>query len=150
MLRKPLRNIIQCLFIVSILLSVSACSPREEFQRGYLVDESTLAKVKKGMRPEQVLQTLGSPSTVSTVGNKTWYYISQKTQRRLHFMGENTVDQKVVAVYFSPQFRVERIAHYGIQDGKVFDFISRKTISGGSDQDFVSQLFRNLLSFEKK
>jgi hypothetical protein len=34
-----------------------------------------------------------------------------------------------------------------MQDGRVFDFISRTTPSGGSDQNFVSQLFRGLGTF---
>ena len=43
-----------------------------------------MSQVKTGMNAEQVLQTLGTPSTVSTVGNKNWYYISQTSRRRLH------------------------------------------------------------------
>jgi len=59
--------------------SVAACNGvGEEFQRGYVVDERAIAQVKKGMSADQVLQTLGTPSTVSTVGNRNWYYISQR------------------------------------------------------------------------
>ena len=60
--------------------SVAACNGvGEEFQRGYVVDERAIAQVKKGMSADQVLQTLGTPSTVSTVGNRNWYYISRTT-----------------------------------------------------------------------
>lgn len=135
--------------LAGIAFTMSACSAKEEFQRGYLIDERAVAQVKKGIGPEKVLEILGSPSTVSTVGNKSWYYISQKTERKLQFMGESIVDQKVVAVYFNAQFRVERVAQYGIQDGKIFDFISRKTFAGGTDQNFLTQIFQGLLTFEK-
>ncbi len=116
----------------------------EEFQRGYILDEQAVAAVKPGMNAEQVLQTLGTPSTVSTVGNRNWYYISQTSRRPVQFMGETVTDQRVTAVYFTPNLRVERVALYGIQDGKVFDFISRTTPSGGDEASFVSQLFRGL------
>jgi outer membrane protein assembly factor BamE (lipoprotein component of BamABCDE complex) len=119
----------------------------ETFQRGYIVDEQALASVKKGMNAEQVLNTLGTPSTVSTVGNKNWYYISQKSQRTLQFLGESVVDQQVTAVYFDKGLRVERVALYGIQDGKVFDFISRTTPSGGEESSFLGQIFKGTNNF---
>jgi outer membrane protein assembly factor BamE (lipoprotein component of BamABCDE complex) len=119
----------------------------EDFQRGYLVDERAVNQVRKGMSADQVLQTLGSPSTVSTVGNKNWYYISQTAQRRLQFMRESVVDQRVTAVYFDKNLKVERIALYGLQDGKIFDFVTRTTPAGGTDQSFVTQLFKGLGTF---
>lgn len=119
----------------------------EEFHRGYLVDERAVSQVKKGMSADQVLQTLGTPSTVSTVGNRNWYYISQKSRRTLQFMGEQVVDQQVTAVYFDSSLRVERIALYGLQDGRVFDFISRTTPSGGEESSFLGQIFRGVNKF---
>jgi outer membrane protein assembly factor BamE (lipoprotein component of BamABCDE complex) len=49
-------------------------------------------------------------------------------------------DQRVVAIYFDKDRRVERIASYGIKDGKIFDFISRTTPTAGSDLNFLKQL----------
>lgn len=119
----------------------------EEFQRGYQLDENAVAQIKKGQSGEQVLQVLGTPSTVSTVGNKSWYYISQRSRRTFQFMGEQVVDQRVAAVYFDTGLRVERVALYGIQDGKVFDFISRTTPSGGQETSFLGQILRGTNSF---
>ena len=126
---------------------LAACTMGEEFQRGYVVDENAIGQVKQGMSAEQVLQTLGTPSTVSTVGNKNWYYISQTSRRRLQFMRESVVDQRVTAVYFNQNLKVERTALYGIQDGRIFDFVSRTTPAGGADQSFLNQLFKGLGSF---
>jgi outer membrane protein assembly factor BamE (lipoprotein component of BamABCDE complex) len=127
----------------SIGLSAAACLS-EDFQRGYVLDERAVSQVKSGMSADQVLQTLGSPSTVSTVGNKSWYYISQTSRRPIAFMSERVTDQRVAAVYFNKNLKVERIALYGVQDGKVFDFISRTTPASGGEQNFVGQLFRGL------
>ncbi|QFU16588.1 outer membrane protein assembly factor BamE [Microvirga thermotolerans] len=127
--------------------SLAGCMGGEEFHRGYFVDERTVSQVKKGMSGEQVLTTLGTPSTVSTVGNKTWYYISQTSRRTFQFMGEQVVDQKVMAVYFDKNLRVERVALYGLQDGKVFDFITRTTPSGGQETSFLGQILKGTNSF---
>ncbi len=126
---------------------LAACTMGEEFQRGYVVDENAIGQVKQGMSAEQVLQTLGTPSTVSTVGNKNWYYISQRSSRTFQFLGEQVVDQRVTAVYFNNNLRVERVALYGLQDGRVFDFISRTTPSGGQESSFLTQIFRGANNF---
>jgi outer membrane protein assembly factor BamE (lipoprotein component of BamABCDE complex) len=126
--------------------TLSACTSigGEEFQRGYILDEQAVSAVKPGMSADQVLQTLGTPSTVSTVGNRNWYYISQTSRRPVQFLGETVTDQRVTAVYFTANLRVERVALYGIQDGRVFDFISRTTPAGGAEASFVGQIFRGL------
>jgi outer membrane protein assembly factor BamE (lipoprotein component of BamABCDE complex) len=128
----------------TLIVALSGCIGGEEFQRGYLVDEKAVSQIKPGASAPQVLQILGTPSTVSTVGNQSWYYISQTTRRRLQFMGEDVIDQRVTAVYFSKGLKVERVAIYGLQDGKIFDFISRTTPAGGVDNSFLQQVFKGL------
>jgi len=144
------RSVFMCLALATLLgVTTAGCSKMSEtYQRGYLLDESALANVKKGMGADQVLQTLGTPSTVSTVGNKTWYYISQTSHRSAPFMPEVVDDRRVTAVYFNTGMRVERTALYGLQDGKVFDFITRSTQASGVDQNFVGQLFQGLTRFD--
>ena len=115
-------------------------SPRETFHQGYVLDEEALDLVPPGSSREQVLLTLGTPSTTATFDNEVFYYISQKAVRNAAFMKAKVVDRRVLAVYFGPDSRVERIANYGLQDGRVFDFISRTTPTGGKDQSFLGQL----------
>jgi outer membrane protein assembly factor BamE (lipoprotein component of BamABCDE complex) len=99
------------------------------------------------MDVQTVLTTLGTPSTTSTVGNRTFYYISQTMRRRFQFQDPAIIDQQVLVVYFNKGFKVERIAHYGLQDGVIFDFISRTTPSGGEEQSFLRNLFRGVTKF---
>jgi outer membrane protein assembly factor BamE (lipoprotein component of BamABCDE complex) len=62
-------------------------------------------------------------------------------------MGERVVDQQVAAVYFDKNLKVERIALYGLQDGRVFDFITRTTPAGGEETSFIGQIFRGTNHF---
>ncbi len=62
-------------------------------------------------------------------------------------MAPKVVDQRVLAVYFGPGKKVVRIANYGMQDGKIFDFISRTTPTGGSEPNFLRNLMGGLLRF---
>jgi outer membrane protein assembly factor BamE (lipoprotein component of BamABCDE complex) len=119
----------------------------EEINRGFVLDQEALAKVRPGMDVQGVLQTLGTPSTTSTVGNRTFYYVSQKTRRMFQFQNPAVVEQNVVAVYFNKGFKVERVANYGLNNGVIFDFISRTTPTGGEEQSFLRNLFRGVTSF---
>lgn len=147
MSRRLVPSLARLAILGLIGVGVSACIG-EDLRHGYQIDQAALATVKPGMSAEQVLQILGTPSTVSTVGNKSWYYISQNTRRTVLFLGEQVEDQKVTAVYFNQAFKVERVALYGLQDGKVFDFIQRTTPTSGADRAFISQLFRGLTKYE--
>ena len=127
----------------SIALAAASCGGgfTQNYSHGYVFDEASLEQVPPGSSQEQVLLVLGTPSTVATVSGEVFYYISQKAQRTA-FLEAKITDQRVLAVYFSQDRRVERIANYGLKDGKVFDFISRTTPTGGADQNIVRQILQ--------
>jgi outer membrane protein assembly factor BamE (lipoprotein component of BamABCDE complex) len=114
----------------------------ETYQRGYIVPEGALEQIPIGSTQEQVLIVLGSPSTVATVSGEAFYYISQRAERPIGFMPQRVVDQRVIAVYFDKNRRVERLANYGLKDGRVFDFVSRATPTGGKDVAYLNALFK--------
>ena len=93
-----------------------------------------------GSSREQVVLALGSPSTTATFDNEVYYYISQTRRRGAAFMSPKLVDQRVLSVYFGADGRVTNIANYGLKDGKVFDFISRTTPTGGKDENFLGRI----------
>lgn len=114
--------------------------PGETLQQGYIADEQMLEMVPEGSSREQVLLALGSPSITATFDNEAYYYVSQTRSRPVAFMNPRIVDQRVMAVYFGDDGRVTTIADYGLQDGRVFDFISRTTPTGGREQNFLQQM----------
>lgn len=114
----------------------------EQTTKGHVFDEELIAKIKPGMDGQQVLQTIGTPSTVSTVGNQTWYYISQDTHQRFRFMNPTVVNQRVLAINFSKNLKVTDVNNYGMQDGKIFDFSKDETPTGGAELSVVRQLLR--------
>ena len=85
-----------------------------------------------------MLIVLGTPSTVATVCGEAFYYISQRAERAISFMPTAITDQRVIAVYFDRNRRVQRVAAYGIKDGRIFDFISRTTPTAGTDYNIIS------------
>ncbi|HUG60329.1 MAG TPA: outer membrane protein assembly factor BamE [Methylomirabilota bacterium] len=118
--------------------SLAACGPPPR-QHGYVLSENALEQVPIGSSREQVLLVLGTPSTTSALSGETFYYISQTVQTT-PVMGRDLTDQRVLAVYFGEDGTVREIANYGLQDGKVFDFISRRTRTGGAEVSLIAQL----------
>ena len=115
------------------------------YQRGYVVPEGALEQIPLGATQEQVLIVMGTPSTVATVSGEAFYYISQRTEKAVAFMPDKPVDQRVVAIYFDKNRRVERLADYGLRDGKVFDYVSRTTPTGGRDANYLYSIFSAFL-----
>jgi outer membrane protein assembly factor BamE (lipoprotein component of BamABCDE complex) len=122
-------------------LGLTACEG-EVINRGWQVDDRALEQIKPGVSAESVLLVMGTPSTVSTVGSKTYYYVSQRLTRRFQFMAESVQDQRVIAVYLDQKNKVARVANFGVQDGQIFDFVSRTTPTGGDEITILRQLFR--------
>ncbi|MEA2906804.1 MAG: hypothetical protein QOC56_1748 [Alphaproteobacteria bacterium] len=114
----------------------------ETYQKGYIVPEGALEQIPIGASQEQVLIVLGTPSTVATVSGEAFYYISQRAERAVAFLPQEVKDQRVIAVYFDRNRRVERLANYGIKDGKLFDFVSRTTPTSGREINYIGNFFQ--------
>ena len=124
-------------------LTLSGCF-EETFQRGYVLPDGALEQIPLGASQEQVLIVLGTPSTVATVSGEAFYYISQRAERPISFLNTQVTEQRVIAVYFDKNRKVQRLAEYGLKDGKIFDFISQTTPTAGADQSILGGLFRVL------
>src|SRR3984885_2613417 len=137
------RNAASSIVVFALALSLGGCFG-ETFQRGYVLPDGALEQIRLGASQEQVLIVLGTPSTVATVSGEAFYYISQTATRAASFMPTTITDQRVVAIYFDRDRRVQRVANYGIKDGKLFDFVSRTTPTAGSDASLLKQLFSTI------
>jgi outer membrane protein assembly factor BamE (lipoprotein component of BamABCDE complex) len=139
------RHAVACAAAVSLSLMLGGCfGVGETFQRGYVLPDGALEQIPLGASQEQVLLVLGTPSTVATVSGEAFYYISQRADRPISFMNTSITDQRVVAVYFDRNRRVQRLAEYGMKDGKIFDFISNTTPTSGNENTVLSYIFRTI------
>jgi len=125
-------------FVLAVLLG--GCITKQH-QKGYVLQEGAQEQIPICASQEQVLIVLGTPSTVATVSGEVFYYISQRTEQT-SFLPQKEVDRRVIAVYFDKVRKVERLADYGIRDGKIFDTISRTTPTGGQEASYLTYLFR--------
>jgi outer membrane protein assembly factor BamE (lipoprotein component of BamABCDE complex) len=141
-------NTLRCAVLLAFAMAAAGCGRfTETFQRGYVLQEGALEQIPIGASQEQVLIVLGTPSTVATVNGEVFYYISQKAERAAAFMKQEVTDQRVIAVYFDQERKVRRLANYGLKDGKIFDFVSQTTPTGGQELSYLRNAFKNFKFF---
>ena len=121
---------------------LGACG--EQFQKGYIMPPGALEQIPIGASQDQVLIVMGTPSTVATLSGEVFYYISQRADRPIMFMQTEVTDQRVIAVYFDKQRKVQRLAEYGMKDGHLFDFVARTTPTSGNDLNVITTMIHNL------
>lgn len=129
------------------LVGLSACTPTQA-TRGNMVDSDRMAEIVPGISTRQnVLQTLGSPTTIAPFDESVWYYIGQKTEQKGVF-DPKVVEQKVVVVAFTPEGVVETIQPIDADQINV-PIARRKTPTGGNEITMMQQLMGNLGRFNK-
>jgi outer membrane protein assembly factor BamE (lipoprotein component of BamABCDE complex) len=134
-----------CALAAAAMLSVSLTACGETVTKhGHQFQDNDLQQVTRGMSQDQVKTTLGTPTTTATVGAGQAYYYISSTTGQTSFFKPVEKDRKVLAVYFSPLGSVDRVAHYGLKDGKVFDFARKQTPAPARDEGLLKALFRNL------
>jgi outer membrane protein assembly factor BamE (lipoprotein component of BamABCDE complex) len=93
-----------------------------------------------------VTQLLGSPSTISSFQDRTWYYISRRTEQTA-FLDPKVVDQEVLAITFTDQNIVEDMKVYGLENGRMVAMNDQVTPTYGNNLTLVQQLLGNLGRF---
>lgn len=124
--------------------TAATLNPSETLTEGYVLDQDALDSVSVGSSRDQVLLALGTPSSTAIFDDEVFYYISQKRYRAVQFLAPKLVDRQILAIYFDANGKVKQIAKYGMQDGKLFDFISRTTPTGGKDVSFLGQVIQGV------
>jgi outer membrane protein assembly factor BamE (lipoprotein component of BamABCDE complex) len=126
-----------------IALGLTACAETVT-KRGHQFHENDLKQIQAGMSQEQVKTSLGTPTTTATVGSGSAYYYISSVEGQTSFFAPTVKDRQVVAIYFTGLGSVDKVAQYGLKDGKVFDYVKRETPSHARDESILKALFRNL------
>jgi outer membrane protein assembly factor BamE (lipoprotein component of BamABCDE complex) len=123
-----------------------ACAPIVR-NRGHVLDEEALKSIEIGTATQDdVFAVLGSPSSVNTFGEPTWYYVSARTERTAFFQDE-LVEQSVVAVVFDETGTVASVDRYGMEDRWNLALVEAETPTHGKQLGVLQQLLGNIGRF---
>ena len=91
-----------------------------------------------------MLARFGNPSIKSTFDEDTevdtWYYMSSVRQRYA-YLRPQIQERNITAITFNEDGQVEKVAEYGIEDGRYVNYSDRKTPTRGRELSALEQIF---------
>jgi outer membrane protein assembly factor BamE (lipoprotein component of BamABCDE complex) len=134
---KTLPIALVCVLGISAL---GACTPVID-RRGFLADEAQKAPFTTGVdTKETVLTRMGNPSQTGVFDEQTWYYISSM-QNQTAFYRPRTTERSITAIAFDDADKVASVRTFGLQDGRVIAYDTRRTPTRGREVTFLEQIF---------
>jgi outer membrane protein assembly factor BamE (lipoprotein component of BamABCDE complex) len=121
---------------------LSGCGAQID-RHGHVFIDVDVNSIQPGMSKEQVASVLGSPDTTSTIAGDASYYIST-TQKTVAFLKPREIDRQVIAVYYDGTAKVQQVAHYGLKDGIIVNYLKDETPARGKDVSLLQQIFGNI------
>ena len=89
-----------------------------------------------------------TPSSVSSFGDETWYYISARKEATA-FLKPEIVEQNVVRLTFDANGTVSNVETFDKANAAEFDVAKRTTPTEGHQLGFFEQLMGNVGRFNK-
>ena len=147
-LNLKLESISKILLAGALVLSVGACAERLD-TRGNLLDPERIVEIKPGEQTrEEVAEILGSPSSVTTFGSDTWYYIAKRTAT-FAFFEPKVTERQILVVKFSEDGKVASVDSRGLEQSRVINPVERKTPTHGNKMTILEQMIGNLGRFRQ-
>jgi len=91
-----------------------------------------------------VLARLGNPSVKSTfdedLKDDTWFYMNAVRQRYA-YLRPKIEQRSITAITFNEDGQVQKVAEYGIEDGRYVNYVDRKTPTRGRELSVLEQIF---------
>jgi outer membrane protein assembly factor BamE (lipoprotein component of BamABCDE complex) len=144
-----LRLLCRIAIVLAIALLVGplgACSPTIN-ARGNLPTAEQLSQIKPGVTDKaSVTALLGSPSSVASFDDTTWYYISQQSEA-LAFFKPEARNAAVVAVVFDKDGVVKDVRKTSTKNPRAIEPVARTTPAPGKELSFIEQLIGNFGKF---
>lgn len=132
-----------------IALSLTSCA-KEVYQHGYSFEQNNAEMIKVGQADyAKVISELGSPTSRSTYGPKTLYYISYSVEK-IAFLDPKVTEQKVLSVAFNDKDVVTSITEYTLDDANEIAFSEGRTEIQGNTLTPIEQIMTNIGKFNKK
>lgn len=132
----------------SLLISIQGCTPTIE-SRGYIITIDTPSQVQLEQQTKENIRTvLGTPSSLSTFSDDTWYYISSK-EEVFAFYRPQEIERKILAIHFNDEGTVREVKIYDLSNGQPIKPVLRITQTSGSGISILQQLLSNVGRFNR-
>jgi outer membrane protein assembly factor BamE (lipoprotein component of BamABCDE complex) len=132
---------------ITLLITLVACAPRID-TRGNLPNADMLANIEVGqVNKREVVELIGSPSTIEPFKGESWYYISEQVETKA-FFEPKIINRKVIIIRFNNKGVVKEIKTIGLKEAQNIKMVDRVTPTAGREMTILRQLFGNIGRFE--
>ena len=129
------------LVVLGLAVFFSACSSDMFLtHNGNMPSNERIAQLKVGDTKQQVVQTLGAPSSVVSFDQNTWIYMSSSI-RRVAFMEPEEVNRDVLTIEFDRDGKVKDIERLTKANGTEIAVNTDATKAQGHEPGFFEKYF---------
>ena len=129
------------LALSAALITISACSPVRDTHGNFLKPHAINSVQTNIDTKTEIIQKLGSPTTIAPFDENVWYYLGQKTVKKGIFDAQ-VEEERVVQVRFNDEGFVTAVNEVD-QDRINIPLSEEKTHTGGNDVTILQQLLGN-------
>ncbi|MBQ9235794.1 MAG: outer membrane protein assembly factor BamE [Alphaproteobacteria bacterium] len=124
---------------------VSACSAAKQNEwfvshTGNMPSPRRIARVEVGTSKDDVINTLGMPSSVNVLDNNSWVYTSSDIEK-MAFFAPKEINRDVLRITFNQADEVSSIEHLSLADGVDVTPNADKTDVRGQRPGFFKKYF---------
>jgi outer membrane protein assembly factor BamE (lipoprotein component of BamABCDE complex) len=131
---------------LGFVLLAGACSTNVE-THGHRLDETRVSQIRPGTSSRgDVASLLGTPSTLASFDDRTWYYVGRRIEEE-NFFNRDLEAQDVVRVRFDAFGIVEQVERFELADARAVDPVDAETPTGGNELNVVEQFIGNIGRF---
>jgi len=135
------------IFLCLFLFFVSACSSDVFLMHtGNMPSDEKIEQVKTGQTQDTVRDILGSPSSVSSLDDNEWIYMSS-TLKKVAFFTPKVVNRDVLAIRFDKNGKVSQVVRLDENNGAKIRPDKEETSSEGHNIGFFKKYFGGVGTF---
>jgi outer membrane protein assembly factor BamE (lipoprotein component of BamABCDE complex) len=143
--RPGYRSAACALAAATLTVLLAGCTWPQEV-RGNMPDAESLAAVQPGISNKaDVTRLMGSPSSIASFDNNTWYYIGRRIQRET-LQDPDLLEQRVYVVTFDDKGTVKALQTH-VNDEHEVAMVPRATPAPGKELSFMEQLLGSFGKF---
>lgn len=135
------------LFNLCFFLALTACSSDVFVSHcGNMPSEERIAQIQKGQTKDEVLDILGTPSSVVSLDQNTWLYMSSEIKKVAFFKPEE-LNRDVLTIRFNQYNQVDTIERLNKDSGQNVEISDVQTETTGNKQGFFEKYFGGVGQF---
>ena len=129
------------------ICSLTACSSDTFVSHcGNMPTEERIAQLQKGQTKDEVLDILGTPSSIVSLDQNTWIYMSSDIKRVAFFKPEE-LNRDVLTIHFNQYNQVAEFERLDKNHGENVVISENQTQTEGSDAGFFEKYFGGVGQF---